>query len=262
VAVIFGIDPGKAPDRFAMCAVEEAETEIERDGTKRREITYLVRALERTPLGTSYPKSIARFVEVFDAIAAMTHAGDDLRVRTDNTGVGSPVTDLVREALESRRRAKVTAVTFTSTDRVERPKHGEMRVGKAFLVSRLQVLLQQRLVKLPATKEAKALARELADYEIHAHDSGITAGAFKTGAHDDLVTALALACLEWEKPRAVPTGLAAANASGRGGSYWRGVEGGSTRRSVVAGPTPDWALPTKQEWLRQQRERSKEEEPA
>jgi hypothetical protein len=47
------------------------------------------------------------------------------------------------------------------------------------------------------TSEARALARELLDYEIRVSDhASVLAGAFKTGAHDDLVTALGLAVLE------------------------------------------------------------------
>lgn len=73
-----------------------------------------------------------------------------------------------------------------------------MARGKAFVVSQLQVvLLQQRLVRLPSTREAKALARELLDYEIRVSDSAaMQAGAFKTGQHDDLVSALGLTVLD------------------------------------------------------------------
>ena len=38
--------------------------------------------------------------------------------------------------------------------------------GKAWLVSRLQVLLQTGCILLPRTSEADALTRELLDYEI------------------------------------------------------------------------------------------------
>lgn len=41
-----------------------------------------------------------------------------------------------------------------------------MTIGKAYLVSRLQALLQGGRVHLPQTTEARALAEELLDYEI------------------------------------------------------------------------------------------------
>ncbi len=71
---------------------------------------------------------------------------------------------------------------------------GETRLGKGYLVSRLQALLQTDRLKLPQTAEARQLARELLDYEIKVdQNANDHYGAFKTGAHDDLVTALGLA---------------------------------------------------------------------
>lgn len=128
MAVILGVDPGKAPDRFAICAVERVEAKEWIEGTRRRTTTYLVRHLERTPLGTSYPESVVRLVEIFDAVAAMTTG--DIHVRIDSTGVGSPVVDLVRDALGARRRVAVTAVTVTSTDRIDRSSRSEWRAAR------------------------------------------------------------------------------------------------------------------------------------
>jgi len=67
-------------------------------------------------------------------------------------------------------------------------------LGKTWLVSRLQVLLQTGRILLPKTAEAEALAKELMDYEIRVTEqANDTYGAFKVGTHDDLVTALGLA---------------------------------------------------------------------
>lgn len=47
---------------------------------------------------------------------------------------------------------------------------------------------------LPRTAEAETLAEELLDYEIRVdQDANDRYGAFRVGAHDDLVTALGLA---------------------------------------------------------------------
>lgn len=63
-------------------------------------------------------------------------------------------------------------------------------------MSRLQALLQQGRIKLPETREARELADELLDYELRVSEcANVVAGAFKTGRHDDLVTALGLAVL-------------------------------------------------------------------
>jgi hypothetical protein len=67
-------------------------------------------------------------------------------------------------------------------------------LGKAYLVSRLQALLQCGRLHLPRTREAEVLTEELLDYEIRVDENANDKyGAFKVGVHDDLVTALGLA---------------------------------------------------------------------
>src|SRR5205085_9934695 len=113
----------------------------------------------------------------------------------DATGVGQPVVDLLAEAGLS-----ATAVYFTHGDRpTENRQERTVSLGKALLVSRLQVLLQSRRVHLPRTAEAETLAHELLDYEIHVSEqANETYGAFRVGSHDDLVSALGLAVLAAE----------------------------------------------------------------
>ncbi len=83
----------------------------------------------------------------------------------------------------------------------------EIRVGKTHLVSRLQVLLEQRLIALPETAEGRQLAQELQDFEIRVNENAnLISGAFRTGAHDDLVVALGLSCLD--DPRKQQVGVA------------------------------------------------------
>jgi hypothetical protein len=77
-----------------------------------------------------------------------------------------------------------------------RVEHGnsEIRMGKQWLVSRLQALAQTGRLHLPKTPEAEAARKELQDYEIKISDDGSdTYGVFRTGKHDDLVTAFGLA---------------------------------------------------------------------
>jgi hypothetical protein len=101
------------------------------------------------------------------------------------------VVDVLRRQCHGGR---VTAVYFNHGDRRIEASRTEVRLGKAWLVSRLQVLLQAARVHLPRTPEAEALAVELLDYEIRVNsDANDRYGAFKVGTHDDLVTALGLA---------------------------------------------------------------------
>jgi hypothetical protein len=114
-------------------------------------------------------------------------------VFADATGVGRPLVDALQEAAD----IDVTPVIFTHGMRrtVERD---QIVMGKGWLVSRLQTLLQGRRLRLPqGHPEARALFDELVNYEIRvSRDGDATFGAFKTGTHDDLATALGLAVQE------------------------------------------------------------------
>jgi hypothetical protein len=103
------------------------------------------------------------------------------------------VVDLLREQVRGAR----VEVYFTHGDRrTEAREAGQLRMslGKAYLVSRLQALLQSRRLHLPRTRESEALTEELLNYEIRVDENANDKyGAFRVGTHDDLVTALGLA---------------------------------------------------------------------
>ncbi|SRR6266567_219336 len=155
---------------------------------------YFIRHITRLPLGMSYPK-VAEHIA--DLLCSPIFARRRVNVLLDVTGVGRPVyDDLCSEAKlhEQARRIAIKPITFT---------HGETYnaktglLGKAFLVSRLQSLLQGERIHAPDTSEVKATIEELKVYEIKVNQDGKDQyGAFKTGKHDDLVTALGLSCLE------------------------------------------------------------------
>jgi hypothetical protein len=205
--VTIGLDIGQKVDPTAIAVVETQARETGRtlhnhgEGQaqcgisclREQETRFLVRFLERLPLGTSYPDVAARLVSV---VAGLVSRGvERVELRADSTGVGAPVIDILRAALRAEP-CQIVAVTFTHGDRYERDG-GIARLGKAFLVSRLQALLQTGRIDLPATAEARALAEELQTYEIHIdQDANDRYGAFKVGTHDDLVTALGLAVVE------------------------------------------------------------------
>jgi len=209
--VTVGVDIGQKVDPTAI-AVNEIEWRRD-DGGKRVDY-HIIRHLERLTLGTPYPRVAERLGEViagvrrraaaptarapsvvFDpAITAYKAVGGQasglsLKIYVDATGVGQPVVDLLAQA-----GVKVRPVYFTYGDRRTEEDGGRITLGKAWLVSRLQALLQTGRILLPQTAEARALAKELMDYEIKVdQDANDKYGAFKVGTHDDLVTALGLA---------------------------------------------------------------------
>lgn len=180
--VTVGMDLGQKHDPTAIAVVE---TEIRRQA-ERADIYHVVRHLERLPLGTLYPAVAARLGALVTGLRERgTPAG---RVYVDATGAWSAI-DMIRATGVS-----MTPVSFTYGDRRVVKEHGEISLGKAWLVNRLQVLLQTGHILLPKTVEAQTLAKELLDYEIRVDtDANEKYGAFSTGAHDDLVTALGLA---------------------------------------------------------------------
>lgn len=205
-SVAIGMDVGQKHDPTAICVAETdvrvtgrtlhrhapGQTQCNAECTAEMAAHFVARFLQRLPLGTSYPDVAERLVKIVGGLRA--RGIDRIELRIDSTGVGAPVVDIMRQALRSEP-CQIVAVTFTHGDRYVR--EGTIaRLGKAFLVSRLQALLQTARIELPSTAEAKALAEELQVYEIRIdQDANDKYGAFKVGAHDDLVTALGLAVI-------------------------------------------------------------------
>ncbi|MBM3189373.1 MAG: hypothetical protein FJZ90_11705 [Chloroflexi bacterium] len=182
-----GVDLGQKQDPTAIVVAEV----VKREG----KYHYLIRHLERLPLNTSYPTAVDRLLRIGQGLAEKKVK--DVAFFVDATGLGQPVVDLLREAGLS----PLTAVYLTGTDKAS-SEGRNLHLGKALLVSRLQVLLQSGRIHLPQTAEAGALVDELLNYEIKvSEDAQASFGAFKTGTHDDLATALGLAC--WEEPAVV-----------------------------------------------------------
>jgi len=181
--VFIGVDIGQRRDPTAVCVAELNRRTI--DG--RHETHFVVRHLARLPLGTPYPEIARRLGEITGRVGG--RSGQRPVTYVDATGVGKPVVDLLREQAHHTR---IVPVFFTHGDR-RTDADGEIRLGKAYLVSRLQSLLQTGRVHLPASAEARALADELLDYEIRVDENANDRyGAFRVGTHDDLVTALGL----------------------------------------------------------------------
>lgn len=159
-----------------------------------REDVFYVRAVGRLPLGTKYP---AVGEHVADVVVGLNNRNITPFLLVDVTGVGRPVFDIIQPKL-SKADVYVSAVTFTSGTTLKgHPGSPEIVMGKEVLVSRVQALLQTTRLRMPDTDQTRALAEELRTYEIRISEqtANLQAGAFKTGAHDDMATALGLAVL-------------------------------------------------------------------
>ena len=228
-----GLDLGQATDYTALTVVKRNEAPpaqaitrvVTEEGAKapKAQPSYDVVHLERLKLGTPYPAAVRRVREIVTRPelqtrgytkgwpcmgfgggitkyvgAGPTVAGPKLVV--DATGVGRPVVDLLKaEGLEP------VPVTITGGDQTT--YDGGWRVPKRDLVSALQVVLQAGRLKVARElKDAQTLVDELLRFRVKidpltAHDSY---GAWREGAHDDLVLAVAIAV--WYAGRQRPWG--------------------------------------------------------
>ena len=250
--VTIGVDVGSRQDH---CAVAIAEAE-NRGGVEH----YLVRQVQRLPLGTPYDESVPWIAEGVSVTRSI--ADGPVLLMVDATGVGLPVVDML---CASPSRPEPMPVFFTAGDRVlvtgepdagirelgkkKQTKPGDIKVsiGKGALVSRVQALLNNgRLVMLRDDPAVAEMVEELLVYEIKpSGDANDLYGAFEVGAHDDLVTALGLAVhlemwtREWIKWRKLAREFARSRRRRRGPIRWESVPG-----------VTDWGKPAADERAR------------
>jgi hypothetical protein len=138
--------------------------------------------LERIPLGTSY----VGIVQHVARLLARLPSGAELAI--DFTGVGRPVADMFSAAGLSPTLVLITGGTSETYD------GGIVGVPKLSLVSRLQALLHEGRLKIHKDlAEAPELVRELQDFRVEFTAAGSITFNARTGRHDDLVLALAIA---------------------------------------------------------------------
>jgi hypothetical protein len=187
-----GVDLGRVNDPTAIALVEEAEvlTDFDHRGLaygKERRLS--VRHLERMPLGTPYPKVVERLKAIHTSFEPREQPE---ALVVDATGVGAPVVNLIKDA---RMCWAVVGVTITGGGQVSKGPDG-YNVPKRDLITNLQLLLQQRLLKVAKElPDSQALAGELRQMRVKVTPFGQEQFAcWREREHDDLVLAVALAC--------------------------------------------------------------------
>lgn len=179
-----GADVGQRHESSAICAVE-----VEERQERGREVDhFVVRHLERIDAGATFPEIAQQIGNVARGLLRLTRSCPEVYV--DATGLGQPVTALIDDYLPD---GWARPVYFNHGD--QRLVEGRtIRLGKMYLVTRVQTLLQADQLHIPRTPQTEELARDLLDYEVRIDpDANERYGAFRVGRHDDLVTALGLA---------------------------------------------------------------------
>jgi len=169
-----GLDLGQAQDFSALVVARKTADR------------YDLLSLRRWPLGTAYPVVVA---DVGRLLAREETKGATLAI--DYTGAGRPVADMFAAA-----GMEPTLIAITAGNMVTRADRREWHVPKRDLAAIVAVLLQEERLKWPAKEPlAPVLARELADFRVKVSLAGNDLyGAWREGAHDDLVLATAIAC--------------------------------------------------------------------
>jgi len=235
---------------------------------------FQVGHLERVPLGTPYPAIVAHVGRL------LTKLPDHPQLVIDFTGVGRPIFEMFVYSGISPTGVVITGGTAETHD------GPTCSVPRLTLVSRLQALLHEgRLKILRELAEAETLVRELQDFRMEYTAAGHLTFNARSGKHDDLVLALAIAVwrangggmasygfYELTRQRAAQAGCPTAKAP----RYFVGVDLGQSRDPTAIAvvrrvdppppvpedpkPKPNYA-PGSVEWQEEQQRRKNEAAP-
>jgi hypothetical protein len=208
--IILGVDVGQARDYTALAGVEQVQAYGPEHETVARgldfrsgkfvpvgEPEFRVRYLKRFDLGTYYPDQIEQIKALYIRLQKQQD-GKRPRLIVDATGVGRPLFDDFRAAGLSP-----IGILIHGGDKVSY-ENQMYNVPKRDLAGVLQLLLQKHRIKISSDlSEAKQLKKELLGFTVSinpttGHDSY---AAESEKIHDDLVTAVAVACWYGESKR-------------------------------------------------------------
>lgn len=213
---ILGLDLGQAADPTALAILERRAVPqrravrpppmFRRAPPPPTENHFAVRYLRRWPLGTSYVQIVE---DVANLVSREQRGQAPLKgslLAVDRTGVGRPVVDMIRQR---RMQVQLVPVTITAGAKVTWDAGLGFNTPKKELVTCLQVLLQSRRLKIARElPEVETLTAELHNFRVkvteHANEQFLA--DWRTGQHDDLVLAVAVAAWVGERlPRPAET---------------------------------------------------------
>jgi hypothetical protein len=198
---ILAADLGQSVDPTAICALHHRVTPLDdwtpnriaKTWRQNRDERFEVRHLERLPLGMHYPTQVQHVGNLLSRPPL-----NKATLVIDETGVGRAVGDIFDTA-----GLRANRVTITSG--LEATQHGSRswHVAKGILISGLEARMHTGELKIaPGLRDAEALRDELKDFQRKVSDAGRATYAARTGAHDDLVLAIAIA-IWWATSRGV-----------------------------------------------------------
>src|SRR6185312_13620243 len=185
---VLAADLGQSNDPTAIAVLQHRTVKhLRYDGGLLKTISehFDVRHLERLPLGLSYIEQRARVAQLL----ARPPLNEGCGFAIDNTGVGRAVGDLFDDA-----GLRPDKVTITSGSEQTCVGTRLWHVPKGVLISTLDARLHTGELRFAAElRDAPALAEELKDFRRHVSAAGRFTYEARTGKHDDLVLAVAIA---------------------------------------------------------------------
>lgn len=172
-----GLDLGQRQDRSAICLVEVVEPKV------------IVRLLVAYPLGTPYPLVFRTAKEVYDSAAAL---GDVLSFAVDATGVGTSPSQMIQEIIPY---ARIEGFVFNNKNK--RELVGKVKMLHSFNKLRFATRKGDTTYNRTLTELINEM-RQLQAKVIREGPNDAEIEVFKTGQHDDLFCALALAVKDIE----------------------------------------------------------------
>jgi hypothetical protein len=192
---IVGLDVGRSCEFTALAAIERTRA-TDPESEDRPPSQYAVRHLERFTPGTPYTEIVTRLGELFGRPPLK-----GAKLIVDVTAVGEPVLQMLKRAGLGGR---IRAVAITAGRGSGRGDRGIWQVAKVELASTLQVLMQERRLKIAeALPDAELLMKELSNFQVEPVLTGSDElMQWREGMHDDLVLAIGIAA--WESERFPP----------------------------------------------------------
>jgi Terminase RNaseH-like domain len=214
---VVGVDLGQSYDPTAIAAVRRVDDD-------QTDPIFQVGHLQRLPLNTPYP-GVVRHVATMLNTPRLRNKSE---LVIDYTGVGRPVFDMFQVAGISP-----IGVSIHAGDAVTHEGR-TYKVPKLILISGVQALLHSGRLKIQKNlPDAPALVAELQDFRGVVSDTGYWKFGARSGKHDDLVLAVAIAL--WR-----------ANGGGIGCfgtfEYYRRLAQGTLSLGPPSTPAPDVVL--------------------
>jgi hypothetical protein len=197
---IMGVDLGQSQDPTAIVVLRHTRTPLETwtVNNKARTINQDIEErfdcvhAERVKLGTSYPDVVQHVREILNRPPLR----DRCHLVIDESGVGRAVGDMFSDA-----GLRAVRVSITAGTEVTRQDQRRWIVAKSILISGVDAKLHSGELRFAAALgEAHALHEELKDFRRHLTAAGRATYQARTGKHDDLVLAVAIA-LWWAVER-------------------------------------------------------------